>query len=480
MASDARYIVPDSNLKIPPHPNGFSIYPKEYMNAGKQASPARDSWHMIFPTPASDKFAPVEGLDCFYSKTFLASVQGPQWGPGEGPAEWLELEQEVLWQSRTQFADCEQDWQTYPDDKQRIIEAARMAGKKTVDITFAATRADALQSHAGDAFEIDFDKKKQFNKQDRERVRDVRRCSMAKPQWYAIKQIDVDSDPVPYDASANAQIVSGVAEGRCKIKGNLCLQVVSSGKDVFVDTISSRQYTESSGGPSRKLLQVPQKIAKVLGDVARTGKPFYGEVPGGSCLFRRVRAHFDATKFGMRANSGNVALHWDLHVERLTYVIQPKLVLQFFQKISEFGSTARIAIVFHGTNVKNFDNIMNNNFSVSKIGAANDDGWFGKGVYFGRRAYTALGYNTSDGRPNKELLCCLVVLNKTFTVPLPDFSNNVYAGKPCEAGYDAHVSPTGKELVIFNPRQILPCFKIHMNSTDYDTMGYNDYYLGVF
>merc|ERR1739845_19415 len=106
--------------------------------------------------------------------------------------------------------------------------------------------------------------------------------------------------------------------------------------------------------------------------------------------------------------------------------------------------------------------IVNNNFSMNKVGSSTgNQGWFGKGIYFARRAYTALGYNHGES----DLLVCLLVVKKPFIVPPPDNSENPFHGKPCQAGFDAHLSPTGKELVLFNQRQILPCFALRLTGT---------------
>jgi hypothetical protein len=97
--------------------------------------------------------------------------------------------------------------------------------------------------------------------------------------------------------------------------------------------------------------------------------------------------------------------------------------------------------------------------------------WFGKGIYFSERAFTALGYN--DGH---LFIAGVVAVNNAFQCPLPDNSLNPYHGKPCAKGYDAHYSPSKKELVVFNPKQILPCFVLEMTKVEYSSRGCGDYY----
>lgn len=56
---------------------------------------------------------------------------------------------------------------------------------------------------------------------------------------------------------------------------------------------------------------------------------------------------------------------------------------------------------------------------------------------------------------NQYLLICMVFIGKAFHM------NNVETGRPIEPGFDSHVSPDGcSEVIIFNPDQVLPCFKI--------------------
>ena len=70
----------------------------------------------------------------------------------------------------------------------------------------------------------------------------------------------------------------------------------------------------------------------------------------------------------------------------------------------------------------------------------------------------------------------VVAVNNAFQCPLPDNSLNPYHGKPCAKGYDAHYSPSKKELVVFNPKQILPCFVLEMTKVEYSSRGCGDYY----
>ncbi len=144
------------------------------------------------------------------------------------------------------------------------------------------------------------------------------------------------------------------------------------------------------------------------------------------------------------------------------------------QKVQSYGGDARICLAFHGTHEDNINSIMDNNFSMEKVGASTGNlGWFGRGIYFGRRAYTALGYNVG-----RRMLLALIVVgkNSTFMCPPPDSSDNPYHGQPCVANHDSHLSPTGRELVVFDPKQILPCFCLHLSTSEYGKWSRSDYY----
>merc|ERR1712070_162510 len=96
------------------------------------------------------------------------------------------------------------------------------------------------------------------------------------------------------------------------------------------------------------------------------------------------------------------------------------------------GDDCRLMAVFHGTSEENTMDIVNDNFSFNKIGSnTKNQGWFGKGFYFARRAYNALGY----GGEKKHLLVCLVIVSKVFRVPPPDSCNNVWHGKVLNSEY---------------------------------------------
>ena len=119
---------------------------------------------------------------------------------------------------------------------------------------------------------------------------------------------------------------------------------------------------------------------------------------------------------------------------------------------------------FHGTtNDANIENILANNFDISRLAAnTGDRGYYGAGIYFSERADVSQGY---AGGVNKLLLCKLLTGREYKiggTNPTPGAGGGQrMLGAPLQAGYDSHVVNDGQEVVIYDAAQILPCYVIH-------------------
>jgi hypothetical protein len=97
------------------------------------------------------------------------------------------------------------------------------------------------------------------------------------------------------------------------------------------------------------------------------------------------------------------------------------------------------------------ESIIKTNFLISKVGSTTDMGWYGKGIYFSEHASMSIGYS----RGNPHLFICLVLVGKAFRM------ENVQTGCALSEGYDSHVAPDGSsEVVIFDPAQVIPCYKV--------------------
>ncbi|KAF2074720.1 hypothetical protein CYY_003952 [Polysphondylium violaceum] len=145
-------------------------------------------------------------------------------------------------------------------------------------------------------------------------------------------------------------------------------------------------------------------------------------------------------------------------VTKVEYVVNPKLLKLFNKKKEEFEklkySDCNPVFGFHGTDSKNIAPICTNNFSVpgtNGVKNKTDSGWYGAGIYFSEYPEYSIGYISDCNK----ILLCKVLLGKSFKC------NGLIVGQKCQSGYTSHLSPDEKELVIFHPDQILPCYVVH-------------------
>jgi hypothetical protein len=144
---------------------------------------------------------------------------------------------------------------------------------------------------------------------------------------------------------------------------------------------------------------------------------------------------------------------------KVEYFANPRLIKAFEEQKAEFkrnGVPDKMVLAFHGTKSRAaVEAIVENNFDLARIGSATDAGWYGKGFYFSEFADTSMSY----GGGANMLLCWLLPGKEYDTETRMD-------GKPIEAGYNSHrvaknANGCANELVIDNPKQILPCYILH-------------------
>eukprot|EP00026_Physarum_polycephalum_P002052 Phypoly_transcript_02056.p1 GENE.Phypoly_transcript_02056~~Phypoly_transcript_02056.p1 ORF type:complete len:782 (-),score=205.77 Phypoly_transcript_02056:108-2453(-) len=142
-------------------------------------------------------------------------------------------------------------------------------------------------------------------------------------------------------------------------------------------------------------------------------------------------------------------------VALVEYIVNPDLHAKFEAKRKEFEKLGygKPLLAFHGTAEKNINLICKTNFCVPGKGVAHatDSGWYGKGIYFSEYPDYSMGYIKDCTR----LLLSKVLLGNPFQC------KGLITGQPLMKGYDSHISPCGKELVIFSPDQILPIYIVH-------------------
>ncbi|XP_048239688.1 uncharacterized protein LOC124111846 [Haliotis rufescens] len=151
------------------------------------------------------------------------------------------------------------------------------------------------------------------------------------------------------------------------------------------------------------------------------------------------------------------------HIFQLTkveYVVNPKQVKQFrsaqekmFQKDASYGVPV---LGFHGTSEENIKSICEEGFRQPDhpfFEETTDVGWYGNGIYFSEYPRFAMNYM----QKTSKLLMCKVLKGKTLAC------KKLKLGAAKEPGYDCHVDPYGREIVIFEEDCILPCYILHFN-----------------
>lgn len=195
-------------------------------------------------------------------------------------------------------------------------------------------------------------------------------------------------------------------------------EAIDGDKTVYFPLFAERDYKEGSAA------QIHFRLAE---------SQFYRLLTGGACSTHRI--------------------------SRVEYVVTPFLVKRFKaarEKLKkERGEDMSYPVLaFHGTNESNITPICETGFKVpgeSGFHHNTDTGWYGSGVYFSEYPAYSIGYIHGASK----LLLCQVLPGKVFEC------KTVNHGAKLTKGYDSHMSPCKKELVIFNSHHILPCYVVH-------------------
>ena len=371
------------------------------------------------------------------------------WGSKVLATEWV-------WEHKTQFKDMEQPWAQYTEDLQRVIETAYQQEKPEIEIQINKKQ-----------FVIDFKGMRQIAKYNPQKIRIIQRVSRTPRHYYAVTAHGL-FEAIPFSEENNHLISTG--SGKQVVENGILHTVIMAGalnskKEYLIDMVHMRQYWRTNRLRYRDIVAVPRSVHEHIKD--NTIKR--GKLSTDTACYQEILKIFNETK-SSKPKINNDALE----LSAVHFVINPKLLLSFMHQvqIKKRTDSFRVVLAFHGTSDTNINTISEEGFSMEKISSnTRNYGWFGRGLYFTEKVCTSLGYNGG-----KRLLASLIVLEKTFVVPLPDSQANEYNGKPPKHGYDSHYSPTRKELVVFNPKQILPCFVLELSTEKYDRNSLSDYY----
>ncbi|XP_048239340.1 protein mono-ADP-ribosyltransferase PARP15-like isoform X6 [Haliotis rufescens] len=151
------------------------------------------------------------------------------------------------------------------------------------------------------------------------------------------------------------------------------------------------------------------------------------------------------------------------HTFKLTkveYVVNPALVKQFRAAQRRMANKQtgfeNPLLGFHGTAEDNIKSICREGFRQPDhpyFEEVTDVGWYGNGIYFSKYPRFSMNYM----QKTCKLLLCKVLQGKIFKC------ENLKLGAPKEPGYDSHVDPFGKEIVIYEDDCILPCYIVHFD-----------------
>ncbi|XP_067675258.1 uncharacterized protein [Haliotis asinina] len=151
------------------------------------------------------------------------------------------------------------------------------------------------------------------------------------------------------------------------------------------------------------------------------------------------------------------------HIFQLTkveYVVNPVQVKRFRaakdRMSSKDASYGLPVLGFHGTSEENIQSICKEGFRQPDhpyFDETTDVGWYGNGIYFSEYPRFAMNYM----QRTSKLLMCQVLKGKSFQC------EKLKLGEAKEPGYDCHVDPYGKEIVIFEEDCILPCYVLHFD-----------------
>lgn len=140
---------------------------------------------------------------------------------------------------------------------------------------------------------------------------------------------------------------------------------------------------------------------------------------------------------------------------------------QLFNKFTEYrsrsSSNAQVLYVYHGSSPNSLQAISRNGFLAPEMCATLahqapkqlDPGYFGRGIYHGFAADYAIHYAESY-KNSDEIMLSMILPGRSYTVK----KGGEKFGKTCEPGFDSHISPENKEIVLFKSEQILPLFII--------------------
>jgi hypothetical protein len=149
-------------------------------------------------------------------------------------------------------------------------------------------------------------------------------------------------------------------------------------------------------------------------------------------------------------------------------ILNPPLCARFEHRWKELkeaheaegsGIEVKPQLAYHGTAEANIEKIKRTGLlvpgkdygpGIGIIGHATDTGFWGKGIYLSPNAGLSIGYC----RGGSVLLINAVLMGRVFKC------TTLIHGQPKRDGFDSHQDPSGNEWILFDERQVLPCYAV--------------------
>ncbi|EKE37478.1 hypothetical protein ENUP19_0121G0220 [Entamoeba nuttalli] len=173
----------------------------------------------------------------------------------------------------------------------------------------------------------------------------------------------------------------------------------------------------------------------------------------GESVFAKVHTKFFQTMSGAQSN---------FTIIQIGIIVNKALKMQYFAEKSILSKRGfgEEEWAFHGSSIDSIQGIIKEGFKLpDDVDTVKlDSGYFGHGIYLTYFSDYALFY--SNSRNSNQMVLCQILPGNVFKC------KKRMDGKKCQKGYDSHFSPKGNEIVIFDPKHILPKYIIEFKVND--------------
>ena len=136
-----------------------------------------------------------------------------------------------------------------------------------------------------------------------------------------------------------------------------------------------------------------------------------------------------------------------------------------YNRSKNFGNTIETkheysdpVVAYHGTSSSRISSIVSRGLLIpgqaSHVTRKTGAGFYGDGIYASPDPAVSAGY--ADYASSKRLIVCSTILGRIFNCP------GMMLDAPLQAGFDSHISPCGREYVLYNSAQILPVLVLQL------------------